>query len=136
MYGELPYHPGYSSSPGIVSLYVPCPPYLCHAACIRSVPSPVLLTCTYSLPSVWSVPSLSSHHAHIFKPHTNMNPSTVSRQNPTYKLCSFIISNKTNIQQQCNSNTSRLMYPPCLQVGTGRFLRPRLTKVAPFPFIT
>ena len=28
---------------------IPPPPYLCHASCLRSVPSPVLLSCTYIL---------------------------------------------------------------------------------------
>ena len=47
----------------------PIPPYLCHAPCIRSVPSPVLLSCTDILPSIWSAPSLSSCPTHIFNPH-------------------------------------------------------------------
>ena len=42
----------------------------CHASCIRSVPSPVLLSYTDILPSIWSAPSLSSCPTHIFKtPH-------------------------------------------------------------------
>ena len=47
----------------------PLPPYYCHASCIRSVPSHVLLSCTYHLSSLWSVPSLCSCPTHIFKPH-------------------------------------------------------------------
>ena len=47
----------------------PIPPYLCHASCIRSVPSPVLLSYTDILPSIWSAPSLSSCPTHIFNPH-------------------------------------------------------------------
>ena len=47
----------------------PLPPYFCHASCIRSIPSPVLLSCTYNLSSLWSVPSLFFCPTHIFKPH-------------------------------------------------------------------
>ena len=47
----------------------PLPPYFCHASCIRSVPSPVLLSYTYTLSSLWSVSSLFSCPTHIFKPH-------------------------------------------------------------------
>ena len=71
-YGDDPYHPGHLSPQGLVSLSVPPPPpppYFCHASCIRSVPSPVLLSCTYNLSSLWSVPSLFSCPTHIFKPH-------------------------------------------------------------------
>ena len=39
------------------SSYPLSPPYLCHASSIRSVPFPVLLSCTSILPSRWSVPS-------------------------------------------------------------------------------
>ena len=46
----------------------PIPPYLCHASCIRSVPSPVLLSCTDILPSIWSIPSPSSCPTHILNP--------------------------------------------------------------------
>ena len=46
----------------------PLPPYLCHASCIRSVPSPVLLSYTYTLSSLWSVSSLFFCPTHIFKP--------------------------------------------------------------------
>ena len=46
----------------------PLPPYYCHASCIRSVPPPVLPSCTYILPSLWSVSSLSSCLTHIFNP--------------------------------------------------------------------
>ena len=60
----------------------PLLPYFCHASCIRSVPSPVLLSCTYNLSSLWSVLSLFSCPTHIFKPHrkeslnTNQTPHT------------------------------------------------------------
>ena len=47
----------------------PLPPYFCHASCIRSVPSPVLLSYTYTLSSLWSVSSLFFCSTHIFKPH-------------------------------------------------------------------
>ena len=40
----------------------------CHASCIRSVPSPVILSYTDILPSIWSSPSLSSCPTHIIKP--------------------------------------------------------------------
>ena len=40
--------------PGLVAQH------FCHASYIRSVPSPVLLSCTYNPSSIWSVPSLSS----------------------------------------------------------------------------
>ena len=66
-YGELPYNPGHSL-PRASLLFMslspppppPPPPYLWHASCIRLVPSPVLLSCTDILPSIWSAPSLSS----------------------------------------------------------------------------
>ena len=48
----------------------PLPPFFCHASCIRSVPSPVLPSCTYTLSSLWSVPTLFSRPTHIFKPHS------------------------------------------------------------------
>ena len=64
----------------------PLPPYFCHASCIRSVPSPVLLSCTYNLSSLWSVPSLFSCPTHIFKPRPQKGtPQHTS--NPTHKLC-------------------------------------------------
>ena len=53
----------------------------CHASCIRSVPSPVLLSYTDILPSIWSAPSLSSCPTHIINPHT------YEPLKPTYKLC-------------------------------------------------
>ena len=53
----------------------PLPPHFCHASCIRSVPSPVLLSYTYTLSSLWSVSSLFFSPTHIFKPHRK-NPST------------------------------------------------------------
>ena len=56
----------------------------CHASCIRSVPSPVLLSYTDILPSIWSAPSLSSCPT---KPHT-YEPL----KNPTYKLRYLLIS--------------------------------------------
>ena len=37
----------------------------CHASCIRSVPSPVILSYTDILPSIWSAPSLSSCPTHV-----------------------------------------------------------------------
>ena len=51
----------------------------CHASCIKSVPSPVLLSYTDILPIIWSAPSLSSCPTHIINPHT-------------YKLCYLLIS--------------------------------------------
>ena len=58
----------------------------CHASCIRSVPSPVLLSYTDILPSIWSAPSLSSCPTHIINPHT------YEPLKPTYKLCYLLIS--------------------------------------------
>ena len=43
--------------------------FVMNASCIRSVPSPVLLSYTYTLSSLWSVSSLSFCPTHIFKPH-------------------------------------------------------------------
>ena len=54
--------------PALLLFMSPIPPFLCHASCIRSVPSPVLLSCTDILPSIWSAPSLSSCPTHIFNP--------------------------------------------------------------------
>ena len=72
----------YHSSPWASTPFMfPIPPYFCHTSCIRSVPSPVLLSSTGILPCFWSVPSLSSFQTHIFKPHMYgypcMNPSTL-----------------------------------------------------------
>ena len=61
------YHPGNSSPPGLVSVSVPSPPLL--MLCILSVPSPVLLSYTYTLSSLWSVSSLFFCPTHIFKLH-------------------------------------------------------------------
>ena len=52
---------------GLDSLHVS--PSFCHATCIKSVPSPFLLSSTYILASIWSVPVLTSHHTHLFKSH-------------------------------------------------------------------
>ena len=75
-YGELPYHPGHSSLPRLVSRHVPCPPYFCHASCIRSVPSPVNLSCTYNLSFTGlSLPCLPV--IHIYLNPTHINPSII-----------------------------------------------------------
>ena len=60
----------------MIPFMLPLPSYFCHASCIRSVPSLVLLSCTNILPSIWYVPSLSSV-IHIYLNLTYMNPSTI-----------------------------------------------------------
>ena len=65
----------------------PIPPYLCHASCIRSVPSPSSCPVQISY-QVSCLPPPFLPVLHIYLTPTNMNPS-----NPTYKQCYFVYSN-------------------------------------------
>ena len=70
-YGEAPLPPRPLVTPGPRCSSCSLSPHTyCHASCIRSVPSPVLLSYTDILPSIWSAPSLSSCPTHINNPHT------------------------------------------------------------------
>ena len=81
-YGEAPLPPRSLVTPGPRCSSCSLSPHTyCHASCIRSVPSPVLLSYTDILPSIWSAPSLSSCPTHINNPHT------YEPLKPTYKLC-------------------------------------------------
>ena len=86
-YGEAPLPPRPLVTPGPRCSSCSLSPHTyCHASCIRSVPSPVLLSYTDILPSIWSAPSLSSCPTHINNPHT------YEPLKPTYKLCYLLIS--------------------------------------------
>ena len=86
-YGETPLPPRPLVTPGPRCSSCSLSPHTyCHASCIRSVPSPVLLSYTDILPSIWSAPSLSSCPTHINNPHT------YEPLKPTYKLCYLLIS--------------------------------------------
>ena len=85
-YGEAPLPPRPLVTPGPRCSSCSLSPHTyCHASCIRSVPSPVLLSYTDILPSIWSAPSLSSCPTHINNPHT------YEPLKPTYKLCYLLI---------------------------------------------
>ena len=70
-YGDHPLPPRPLVTPGpCLSLCSLSPhTFVMNASCIRSVPSPVLLSYTYTLSSLWSVSSLFFCPTHIFKPH-------------------------------------------------------------------
>ena len=96
----------------MIPFMLPLPSYFCHASCIRSVPSLVLLSCTNILPSIWYVPSLSSRHTYIFKPHIH---ESLYYSNPTYKLCFFITSKKNatnSVNPECLLSCSLHACPP------------------------
>ena len=82
------------------------PLYLCHASCVRSVHSPVLLSCTDILPTIWSVPFLSSCPTHIFNPqkYEPLKPHTwtvlLNQFQQTYPNC--------NSQQIISPHTSSM----------------------------
>ena len=84
----------------------PPPPYFCHASCIRSMPSLVLLSCTYILNQVSGLSLPCFPVVHIYLNPTNMNPSTL--QTPNINSVSLLLP--TQFHHQNNSKTSPLMY--------------------------
>ena len=70
-YGDHPLPPRPLVTPGSCLSLCSLSPhtFVMNASCIRSVPSPVLLSYTYTLSSLWSVSSLFFCPTHIFKPH-------------------------------------------------------------------
>ena len=60
----------------------PLPPYLCHASCIRSVPSPVLYI--YPIESLVCFFLVFQSYTYIQTPQKRTPQQT---SNPTYKLC-------------------------------------------------
>ena len=100
-YGETPLPPRPLVTPGPRCSSCSLSPHTyCHASCIRSVPSPVLLSYTDILPSIWSAPSLSSCPTHVNNPHT------YEPLKPTYKLCYLLFQ-----QPYPNSNSYQKTLP-------------------------
>ena len=106
-YRNYPNHPGHSSPPCLVSLPVPSPPYFCHASCIRSVPSPVIMSCTYNLSSLWFVPSLFSCPTHIFKPHRKEPLNT--HQTPHTNCVNSLFQLNKQLKQHSYSEGTRII---------------------------
>ena len=105
--------------------------------------SPVLLSCllhqvstcipgsscrVYILISIWSVPYLSSRHVHI---PTDLCEPFNNHQTPHINCVTLLYSNKTKIQQLCNSKASRSPHVSSMPTCSST---PHLQKVAPFPF--
>ena len=72
----LPHRPLVTPGPCVSLCSLSPHTFVMNVSCIRSVPSPVLLSYTYTLLSLWSVSSLSFCPTHIFKPPQKRTPQT------------------------------------------------------------
>ena len=115
-YGDHPYHPARSlvSRPLSHVLFPPPPPpppYFCHASCIRSVPSPVLLSCTYIFRRPILTKSLVCPFL-VFPSYTYILNSTqnepLNSSNPTYKPVLALGLKKKRLQPLEISNLKKV----------------------------
>ena len=105
---------------GSLVMFLPPPPVLLSCILHQVRTLPILLSCTHILPSIWSVPFLSSRHAHIFKPHK------YEPLKPQYKLCYFSLLLPTTLQVNSSITLNISIHVSSM------FQRPSPTKVARF----